>query len=377
MNEVSKRLGIIGAGQLGGYLCQAAKKMGITTTILASGEHDGAIRYADNVLIGAFSDEELLKQLVANSDVITFEIENIPVESLQRLSDQSQVHVFPQSEVMLLLQNKALQKQWLVEHGFPTSHFLRFDDGVDATQVTAEFGASFVLKAQRGGYDGLGVDVVRNGEIPAGYAKVPAIAEALVGEMTELAVLVARDQQGKCAPYPLFESIFDQQGNVLRQVVCPSKIDASISAAAETLGVEVVTALGGVGIFAVELFLSGGELLVNEISPRVHNVGHLTIEASDVSQFEQHVRAVVGMPVQKIINHRPAVMNNLLYDASIDKAWRRELKFPELEGVQVHWYGKHEPRPLRKLGHITAVAGNVDEAAQSADMTLEKLREQV
>ena len=367
------RLGIIGGGQLGGFICQAAQAIDVETTVLTKGPEGLAVTHADALIDAGFDDLSAIDALLAASDVITFELEDVPVETLKKLADQDQVLIYPRPETMLLIQNKGLQKDWLVQNGFPTSDHLRFDDGLDAEAAMDRLGPDFVIKTQRGGYDGLGVKVVKGGEIPAGYEDVPTIAEALVQDFVEIAALVARDPDGNTQVFPIFESIFDESGNVVRRVECPANVSDEIASQAAQLGCDVVNALEGVGIFAIEYFLTRDELLVNEIAPRVHNVGHLTIEASNVSQFEQHVRAVMNMSPPSVAVS-PAVMENLLYEAPIATACEKSIEVSGVDGVAVHWYGKSAPRPLRKMGHLTAVADSVEQAAQLADAAVEELK---
>lgn len=371
----SGRLGIIGGGQLGGLLCQAARELGVPTTVLSKNPEGLAATYAENLIDAEFGDMAAVEELIACSDVITFELEDIPIETLEKLETQHQARVYPRPETMRLIQNKGLQKDWLVEHDFPTSRHLRFDKGLNAQAALDYLGEDFVIKTQRGGYDGLGVKVVRDGQIPDGYADVPTIAEDLVQNFSEIAALVARDAAGNSIAFPIFESIFDEQGNVVRRVACPAAVTEDIAKKATSLGCEIVDALDGVGVFAIEYFLTQEELLVNEIAPRVHNVGHLTIEASNASQFEQHVRAVMGMALPEV-TVQPSVMENLLYEPAIATACNEEAVLAELENVAVHWYGKSKPRNLRKMGHLTTVADSVEQAAQLADVAMNALKEQ-
>ena len=370
---MSRRLGIIGDGQLGGFICVAANRLGIQTTMLSSSAEGVAGKFADKVIRAEFSDQAAIDELIASSDVITFELEDVPVTTLQRLDAQDSAQVFPRPSTMMLLQNKGLQKDWLVANGFPTAPHLRFDDGLDAQQSLQKFGDKFIIKTQRGGYDGLGVKLVKDGDVPAEYATVPTIAEQAVDNFTEIAALVARNEAGHCVTYPLFESIFDASGNVVRRVVCPADVSKEIATQAAELAGEIVSRFDGVGIFAVEYFLTDTELLVNEIAPRVHNVGHLTMEASNVSQFEQHVRAVMGMEMPEV-TVTPAVMDNLLYEEAIAEACHAESGVPDVPEVTVHWYGKSKPRPLRKMGHLTAVSQSVEAAATLANQSMDKLR---
>lgn len=363
----------MGGGQLGGFLCQAAQAIGVHTTVLSKGPEGLAVTHADALIDADFDDHRAIDDLLAASDVLTFELEDIPVNTLQRLAAQDDVDVYPRPETMLLIQNKGLQKDWLVEQGFPTSEHLRFDEGLDAEAAMDRLGPDFVIKTQRGGYDGLGVKIVRDGLVPSGYEEVPTIAEALIEDFTEIAALVARDPSGNTVPFPVFESIFDESGNVVRRVACPANVSDEVAELAIDLGCRVVSALDGVGVFAIEYFLTQEGLLVNEIAPRVHNVGHLTIEASNASQFEQHVRAVMDMsPLSVAVS--PAVMENLLYEEPIAIACEQSLDLTDIEGVAVHWYGKSAPRPLRKMGHLTAVAEDIERAGQLADAALEELK---
>ncbi|MEL0047037.1 MAG: ATP-grasp domain-containing protein [Gammaproteobacteria bacterium] len=369
------RLGIIGGGQLGGLICQAAQAIGVETTVLTKAPEGLAVTHAGALIDAGFDDLSAIDALLAASDVITFELEDVPVETLQKLAEQDEVRIYPRPETMLLIQNKGLQKDWLVRHGFPTSDHLRFDEGLDAAAAMDRLGPDFVIKTQRGGYDGLGVTVVKGGAIPAGYEDVPTIAEALVQDFVEIAALVVRDPAGNTQVFPIFESIFDESGNVVRRVACPANVSADVTSQAAQLGCDIVNALEGVGVFAIEYFLTQDALLVNEIAPRVHNVGHLTIEASNASQFEQHVRAVMNMSPPSV-SVSPAVMENLLYEASIATACEQSTDVRGVDGVAVHWYGKSAPRPLRKMGHLTAVAASVEQAARLADAAVEELRGQ-
>ena len=374
---MSKRLGIVGGGQLGGFLCRAARALGVQTTVLTSSPEGMVARYADAVIRASLDDLLAVRELVEQADVITFELEDVPesaLRTLQEFVERGKVRVFPEPSTMLLLQNKGLQKDWLVENGFPTAPHMRCDHGLDPHQARERFGDQFVIKTQRGGYDGLGVELVKDGCAPAAYEKLPTVVEAAVEGFSEIAVLVARDESGHCVRYPVFQSSFDEGGNVLRRVVCPALVSDETAKEASDLACAIIDRLGGVGVFAVEYFLTDNELLVNEIAPRVHNVGHLTIEASSTSQFEQHVRAVMGMPLSPAVTVTPAVMDNLLYEPRIATAWRNEASMQDAQEVSVHWYGKRKPRPLRKMGHLTVVSESIEQARQLADRSLQQLR---
>jgi 5-(carboxyamino)imidazole ribonucleotide synthase len=384
---VTARVGIIGGGQLGAYLSRAASALGFKTTILAKTRDDVAVPSADRVLYGSSTNRDLLLRLAIDCDFITFEHEDVAEEALDYLRSVALEHdavIAPDVPTMRLLQNKAHQKQWLADQEFPTAEFSAFDRGLSGVNLDDRFGARFVIKSQRGGYDGLGVTVVRDGKVPAQFETAPCIVETLVEHKREIAVLVARNSAGDCLTYPPFATEFDEGGNVLRQVVCPAGIDGDIERAALDLALEVGNRLRSVGVFAIEMFLSGQRLLINEIAPRVHNVGHLTIEANQTSQFEQHIRAVTGMPLAPVAPlHEAAVMSNLLFEPRIEKAWQAQLKanvkmqqmtMEPQKDVHVHWYGKSQPRHLRKMGHVTAVGADPGLAAHKADQCIHAMQ---
>lgn len=370
-------IGILGAGQLGAYLCRAARQLGLRSVVLASRQDDVAVPLADQVVYGALDDVDNVARLLDHCDVVTFEREDVAPAVLDLIAERARsgrVRVAPGVETLRLIQNKADQKAWLAEHDIPTAPFLRFDAGI-SDQCTVPFGPRYVIKRQRGGYDGLGVAVVKDGIVPPAMAGAPCIAEQWVEHEQEIAVLLARNVAGEVAVYPVFAMDFDARGNVLRQVVCPAGLGERLEAQARSLAVRVVEALEGVGVFAVEMFVTESGLLVNEISPRVHNVGHLTIEAFDVSQFELHVRAVSGLPLLEPRQSQPAAMNNLLYEPELDRACRDRMALDgQPEGVHVHWYGKSEPRPLRKMGHLTVVSVSALQAARRADASIDVLK---
>ena len=308
------RVGIIGAGQLGAYLCRAARQLGMHTTVLAASPDDIAVPFADAVVLG--EDRAAAACLPEQVDVVTYEKEDIPGALLDTLDARGNLVVAPDTGVLRLLQNKARQKHWLARHGFPTSEFRVLDGHWRADALAGELGDPWVLKTQTGGYDGLGVKVVRAPEDTEAFAGVACIAERFVAHDRELAVVVARGRDGQLASFPVCQLNFDAHGNVLRSVVAPAPVPAATAREATDLATAVVAALKGVGVFAVELFqATDGTLLVNEISPRVHNSGHLTLEACSVTQFELHLRAISGMSLPVIEQRRPAAMVNVLCEA--------------------------------------------------------------
>ncbi len=369
-------LAVLGAGQLGAYLCRAARDLGVRTTLLAQKPSDTAVPLADDVVYGNLEANASLQQVIDACDVVTFELEDIPVASLELLASceaAGQIKVAPSVDVMLLIQNKAKQKRWLVDHGFATAPFIVPQPDQSVADIEQEVGTPFVLKTQRGGYDGLGVKVVRTAADAAPFDGIPTIAEKFVEPRREFAVLAVRDWQGQTVVYPCVEMFFNAKGNVLRHVVSPANVADKVARLAAKMAEDIVTALAGVGVFAVEFFLQSEQLLVNEISPRVHNTGHLTIEAQPTSQFEQHVRAVCGQPFGPI-NDNPGAMINLLCEPELESACRvgRGISTPT-DQTFVHWYDKEVLRPMRKMGHITATGTSGADALATAERYLQRL----
>ena len=365
------RIGIYGGGQLGAYLCQAATRLGFHSSVLAFHSDSMALAYADQALVAAPDDALAVDALIQASDVVTFEVENVPPavrEALAAAQARGAIRIAPSLAVMTNLQNKFRQKQWLKSNGFATPEFVRCDAHTSAADLFEQFGASFVQKRCTGGYDGRGVQVVRDSDDADKIWRENAYAERFVDNKRELCVLVARGQTGQIRSYPVVEMFFDTRGNVLREAHCPSRVPEQLDAEARALAERIVRRLEGVGVFAIEMFLvEDGTLLINEISPRVHNTGHLTMEAHSTCQYEQHIRAITGMPLGSVEQSQSVVMRNVLHS--------EDLRLPEAlstgatlvdNSTTLHWYGKRADKPLRKLGHITSLGPSTPVAAQSA-----------
>lgn len=372
------RVGIVGGGQLGWMLCMAARGLGLETVVLSADADCPAAAAADRVIAGGLDDVDAARRLAADVDVVTFEIESVAPEVLRRLQaevETGEVAVWPAPGVLLLLQNKMHQKQWLVRHGFPTAEFETLPGGpVDVGAAAARLGLPLVQKAAVGGYDGRGVQILRDAASLSGLWPVAGVLEAFVPHEVELAVVTARAAAGHVVSYPPVAMRFRGEANILDTVISPAPVAESVARRAEQLAHRIVEQLDGVGVFAVEMFATeSGEVLVNEISPRVHNAGHLTAEACATSQFEQHLRAVTGMPLGSAAQARPAVMKNVLYCEGLAH-WCARPPGRELGdggSVAVYWYGKRRGTPLRKMGHVTALADDVATAERLAADALE------
>lgn len=356
------RVGIIGGGQLGWMLCRAARDLHMESIVLTTQLECPAAAHADRLLLGGLDDVAAAARLADAADVITFEIETVTPAVLEMLASRAEsgsVQVRPAPGVLLLLQNKLHQKQWLEQHGFPTAAFVAGTGTADDAKAARRLGLPMVQKAATGGYDGRGVQIIRDASSLEQLWPVPAVLEAFVADAVELAVVVARAADGSMATYQPALMRFHTEGNVLDTVSAPADITRDLTARAIRLAEDIVYHLDGTGVFSIEMFLTqNDELLINEISPRVHNAGHLTLEACETSQFEQHLRAVTGMTLRSTAQHRPAAMKNLLFEASLthlcDRAPARSIS--EDAALAVYWYGKRHGTPGRKMGHVTALA---------------------
>lgn len=376
----SGRVGILGGGQLAMLLCAEAKPLGLTTTVLAHSDDSPAVFTATETLSGQLEDLDLIGTLVERSDVITFDIEEIPPSTLDYLADaaaEGAVDVQPTPAAMLILQDKLRQKEWLTETGLPTAPFRGAEGEPDPTAISKMFGLPFVQKARRGGYDGRGVQIIR-GE--ADLAKIwdgGTMIEPFIDNIRELAVVAARSTSGEIACFEVTELTFDPELNLLDTVITPARISQELREQALEIATRTLDALGSAGVFALELFLTeDDELLINEISPRVHNTGHHTLESSATSQFAQHLRAISGMPLGATQLKQPAAMRNLVWrEEHAAIPWGTGYRCQEIaEGTFLHWYGKHSPRPGRKMGHITAIGDSVEQAMQRAKVPTEEIR---
>lgn len=361
------RIGIIGGGQLGRMMAKAAKRLGCTCVVLDPAPDSPAGQVAGQQIVGDYHDAAKLRELAESCDVTTFDIEDIDTETLLQLEREG-CRVHPSPKVLALIQDKLTQKQALADAGIPTAPFVPMPE--PSADAFAAFGYPLVQKARRGGYDGRGVAILRTPDDYAQHLPVASLVERFVPAVKELAVLVARGLDGDCRAYPVVEMCFRSGENVLDMLLAPANIPAETAAAAVKLAKRTLDVLGGVGIFGVEMFLTAdGELLVNEVAPRTHNSGHHTIEANITDQFEQHLRAVVGLPLGATDQLSPAAMINLLgapgyRGRPIIKGMAEALAIP---GVCLHLYGKAVTAPFRKMGHVTVLDPDLETARHKAE----------
>jgi phosphoribosylaminoimidazole carboxylase PurK protein len=360
-----KRIGIVGGGQLGRMLTDAAHDLGFWVTVLDPMPNSPAGQVADAQLLGSFKDAEKIFELAAMSDVMTFEIESANAEALEKLVSQG-FPVHPKPGTLVIIKDKYKQKFFLQKHGIPVGDFVAVNSIKEVAVIGERFGYPFLLKARFDAYDGRGNVVVAGPvEIQSAYTKLGGgllYAEKFVPFVKELAVVSARGTTGEIVTFPVVETV--HKNNICHIVRSPAPVSIEIQQKAESVARDALTALSGVGVFAVEMFFTEtGDILVNEIAPRVHNSGHHTIEAFVMSQFEAHIRAITGMP---FVDPKPraaaSVMVNILGEREGPAELSGQKEAETLGGVTVHVYGKLETRMERKMGHITAVADTLEEA---------------
>ncbi|MFN2288019.1 MAG: 5-(carboxyamino)imidazole ribonucleotide synthase [Chromatocurvus sp.] len=378
------RVGIVGDGQLGMLLCEAAAALGIRTAILTGSETSAAAQRADTAIVGDMHDAAAIARLVRHSDIITYEREDVPsdaLESLREAEHQGQVRCYPHLATIETLQDKARQKTWLAQASLPTLPFFLSDgENNGAADAAACLGYPLVQKSLRGGFDGRGVQILDHpGELARAWPG-ETLYEPYAGDFTEIAVIVARSVDGEVRTFPPVDMTFNSDHSVLDWVFAPSALEDSVLAQAEQIARRAIHALQGVGVFGVELFrLGNGEILINEISPRVHNAGHYTLDATESSQFEQHLRAITGLPFAgTALRHPAAAMRNLLCTDTLrpvaeDRQAGCERKAESESDTAVYWYGKAPTRSMRKLGHITATGKTASEVSDRVDAAYNSL----
>lgn len=362
-------IGIVGGGQLGRMLTEAAIPLGFQVVVVDPGANCPAAQVGAEQIVASLHDEKALHELAEKSDVITIEIEHVDAKLLAEINDLGKP-VHPAPATIAMIQDKYLQKQFLHKNDIPVAPFVEVTDKASVEAALKDFGGSMILKTRFGAYDGRGNYVINTPEdIDKAFdvfGDKPLYAEAIVPFSKELAVMVARSTTGETAVYPIVETI--QERSICVEVLASAPISDKDMAAAEKLALQVVEKLDGAGVYGVEMFLtSGGQVMVNEIAPRVHNSGHYTIEACATSQFEQHIRAITGLPLGPTNLLAPAaVMVNILGErdgpTEIDG-----LGEAQVDGAAIHLYGKSPTKIDRKMGHITVTGDDLETVRQQAE----------
>ncbi|MBL8768209.1 MAG: 5-(carboxyamino)imidazole ribonucleotide synthase [Planctomycetes bacterium] len=359
------RLGVLGSGQLGRMFALAARRLGYRVIVYSPDQDSPTGQVADTEFTARYDDLERVKAFARTVDVVTFEFENVPFPTAAACAQY--VPVRPRGEVLHITQQRLREKTYLREQGFPVTPFARVTSLAELEAAIDALGLPAVLKSADFGYDGKGQrKLLARADAPAAWAALgvkEAILEGFVDFALEVSVVAARGLDGSFAAFDVFENA--HANHILDVTVCPARIEPKLARQALELARGILERLDVVGVLCVEMFVTkSGALLVNELAPRPHNSGHLTFDASLTNQFEQQVRAVCGLPLGSPQSLRPAAMMNLLGDvwANGEPHWAAALELPN---VKLHLYGKSDPRPGRKMGHLTALADTVDDAERA------------
>jgi len=372
------KLGILGGGQLGKMLLYETRKLDIYTKVMDASE-DAPCRIACNEFVqGSLLDFDSVYNFGKDVDVLTIEIENVNIDALEKLEEEG-IQVFPSPKELRIIQNKVTQKLFYVDHSIPTASFSRFAYASEIKDSIAHGGIKLPLvwKSAQFGYDGQGVKIVRKIDDLTGLPNVECLAEDLIPFKTELAVVVARSKHGEVATYPVVEMEFHPEANQVEYVLCPARIDSKIAHKAQEIALKVSESLNHVGLLAVEMFQTQeDEILVNEVAPRPHNSGHYSIEASYTNQFEQHLRCILGLPLGNTESKVAGVMVNLVGAEGFEGPvyYEHIEDILKLKGVTPHIYGKKVTRPFRKMGHVTIVNQDMNEARKLAQKVKETIK---
>lgn len=374
MNQGKNRIGIVGGGQLGRMMTYPAKNLGYTVTVIDPTPNSPAGQIADNQILADFKNEKAIRELGSISNYLTFEIELANSDILKELEKKG-VAINPSPQTLEIIRDKLQQKEFLNENKISVAEFVEVKTKEDIKNAAGNFGFPILLKARFDAYDGRGNALIRNDqEIDSALQKLSdkkIYVEKFVPFVKELAVVAVRNSDGKILTYPVVETI--HKNNILNYLLSPAPISKKDAAQAEKLAIETMRHLKGAGVFGIEMFLTkDGKVWINEIAPRVHNSGHHTIEANKTSQFENHIRAITGMPLGSVEMTTPAsVMMNILGDR-IGKADPKGIKEAEkIPGVSVHIYGKLETKKDRKMGHITVVGDSAEVCLRKAKQARE------
>jgi 5-(carboxyamino)imidazole ribonucleotide synthase len=368
------KLGILGGGQLGRMLIQQAINYNVTVKVLDPDREAPCKKLCDEFVIGSLGDYETVYKFGKKVDMITIEIEKVNVDALEQLEKEG-VLVYPQPRIIRLIQDKGLQKQFFKENDIPTAEFQIISSAEQLRSSHIPF--PYIQKLRRDGYDGRGVYKVVDESYLAKAFKEPSLIERWVDFQKEIAVIVARNEDGEIKAFPMVEMEFNPQANLVEFLIAPSTLPFEVHQEAERIAKRVAECLNIVGLLAVEMFLDkNGKILVNELAPRPHNSGHQTIEGNVVSQFEQHLRAIFNQPLgdTACLNH--AIMINVLGEAGYEgpAVYKGIEDVLGCAGVYIHLYGKALTKPFRKMGHVTIVDTDREKAIEKAKFVQKTLK---
>ena len=373
-----KKLGILGGGQLGKMMCLAAADWDLDTFVLDT-EGSSAQPYCKHFIVGDFKNYDDVVQFGRKVDVLTIEIEHVNIDALKTLESEG-IKVHPKPSALDTIVDKGLQKQFFVKNKIPTATFKTFNSKAELINHLTEINEfNWVWKARQGGYDGKGVAVIKSLKDAEKLPDVPCILEEKVDFHAEIAMIFSRNEKGDVSFYSAVMMWFDDKSNMLDMQICPAPISDKSFQFAVNYGTKIINELDICGVLAVEMFLlhnprGKSDILVNEIAPRPHNSGHHTIEAAETSQFQQHIRGVLNLPLGSSLMRSPSVLLNLVGEEGYEGP-PKILGFEEglnTEGVHFHFYGKKITKPFRKMGHVTIMNKYSDKAKKTA-LALKKI----
>jgi 5-(carboxyamino)imidazole ribonucleotide synthase len=359
------RLGVLGGGQLGRMLIQEAINYDVQIHCLDPDPTAPCLHLATSFTQGSLLDFDTVYAFGKDKHVLTVEIEHVNIEALEKLAAEG-VWVYPQPHILKMVQDKGLQKQFYVDNQIPTPPFYLVNAKDEISNFVTEF--PFMQKMRKGGYDGKGVTPLKSVTDLVNAFDVPSVLEKFVDFEKELSVIVARNASGETQVFPTVECEFSKEANLVEFLFSPADVSPEIEEKAKNLAVQIINSLEMVGLLAVELFLTkSGDVLVNEIAPRPHNSGHHTIECNVTSQFEQHLRSILNLPLGDTRSIQPGVMINLLGEKGFEgypiyKGLEEAMSF---SGVKAHIYGKSQTKSFRKMGHVTITAATLEEAKEN------------
>lgn len=372
-NSLSQKIGVLGGGQLGRMLYQSALDFNIDVAYLDP-DAQAPCSFLKSFENGSIKDFETVKNFGLKHQVVTIEIEHVNVDALKYIEQQG-VKVFPQPHIIELIQDKRKQKQFYQEYRIPTAEFILVENKNDV-QNHLEFLPS-VNKLGKDGYDGRGVQILKSKEDISKAFDAPGLLEKLIDFEKEIAILVARNEAGDIVSYPAVEMVFHPEKNLVEYLFAPAQLSGSVLQEADRIAKKVIKSLQLVGLLAVEMFVTkDGQVLVNEVAPRPHNSGHHTIEANITSQYEQHLRAILGLPLGSGATVLPAAMVNLLGEDGFEgpAKYKGLDEVTALPGIHVHLYGKKLTKPFRKMGHVTITDINLQVLKEKTEFVKETLK---
>lgn len=378
MSVSTKKIGIIGGGQLGKMLIQSASNWDLDIAVLDPSDEAPCKELCSCFYQGKLTDEETVYAFGKRADIITIEIEAVNVNALKRLKKEGK-KVIPNPDALEIIQDKGLQKEFFTNNGLPTSAYSLYSNIDEITEAINQGSITlpFVQKSRKDGYDGKGVAIIRTQADLNKLMDKASVIEQMVPIKKELAVIAAKNSAGEISTFPSCEMEFHPEANLVEFLFAPSEISAELEQKAQELALKTIKAFDTEGLLAVEMFLTtDNELLINEVAPRPHNSGHHTIEANITSQYEQHVRTLLDLPLGNTMALSAAVMVNLLGE----DGYNGKAKYKGFEeavgvnGIKIHLYGKAETKPFRKMGHFTIVDKNLETAKQNARKVKELLK---